>query len=205
MKTILHYLKSTYSPKGIILYGSFADGTSTQTSDFDAIVLTEQNEAKFDNSTISGRTLDVFLYPPDTFSSSFDPEEFLQIFDGKILFDETNTLEKAKAVVLSYIENAPRRSPEERAHDIAWCEKMLIRAARGDAEGNFRHHLLLIESLSVWCTLTGRFYLGPKKSLRMMENADPASFSLYAKALSAPSLSALADWISHLRELNDTQ
>jgi len=36
---IFAYLKDTYQPDAIIVYGSFADGSATKNSDFDALVI----------------------------------------------------------------------------------------------------------------------------------------------------------------------
>ena len=36
---IIDYLKETYQPEAIIVYGSFADGSAISYSDFDAIVI----------------------------------------------------------------------------------------------------------------------------------------------------------------------
>ncbi len=202
MNDYLAYLTRTYSPHAILVYGSFANGTNTRESDFDALVLTDRADAKFDNTTVNGTVLNVFLYPPDIFEKPFEPDDFLQIFDGIILFDRTNTLEHAQKIVRSYIETMPFKSHKECDHDIKWCEKMLCRAARGDAEGDFRRHLLLVESLAIYSELTERFYFGPKKTLAKMETHDPTAFRLYAAALAEQSLEALTEWVAFLAQLH---
>ena len=73
---VIRYLTETYRPRAIILYGSFADGSVNENSDFDALVITEV-PGKHDASVIGNTVLDVFLYPPETFQKEYDPEEFL--------------------------------------------------------------------------------------------------------------------------------
>ncbi len=57
METILNYIKQTYAPSGILVYGSYANGTSSETSDFDALVITERATAARDNHTVVGGVL----------------------------------------------------------------------------------------------------------------------------------------------------
>lgn len=44
--------------------------------------------------------LDVFVYPAETFSADYDPVEFVQVWDGKIVLDEHGIAGQLKAKVL---------------------------------------------------------------------------------------------------------
>ena len=66
---IIQYLKDTYHPEGIIAYGSFADGSAGEHSDFDALLIAD-GVKKHDSSVIGGTVLDVFVYPTETFRES---------------------------------------------------------------------------------------------------------------------------------------
>ena len=48
MEQILEYLKNTYSPVSILVYGSFADGTNDETSDFDCMLIVSEIEKVVD-------------------------------------------------------------------------------------------------------------------------------------------------------------
>ena len=63
MERILKYIQEKYNPLSIILYGSYADGTNNLNSDFDALVITSNQEQFHDTSRIDGIPLDVFVYP----------------------------------------------------------------------------------------------------------------------------------------------
>ena len=60
---------------------------------------------------------------------------------------------------------------------------MLARAGKGDVEGDYRRHWLLKEVLEAYFALRGRWYLGPKKSLALLREENPAHFDVFRKAL----------------------
>ena len=196
---IQRYLMETYAPRAILLYGSFADGSYNENSDFDALVLSDR-EKTHDCSVIAGTVLDVFVYPADYFQGEYDPEEFLQVFDGKILLDVDGTAARLQKRVRDTIANTPPKTQEELSQALAWCEKMLMRTQRADAEGDFRWHWLLTESLEIYCDLQGWYFFGPKKALRRMEQEDTESFQIYKEALCGMMQERLMQWVHCLRE-----
>jgi len=198
---IIHYLKETYQPEAVILYGSFADGSMNEHSDFDALVIAN-HEKMHDASVIDGMILDVFIYPPDTFRSEYDPEEFVQIRDGKIVLDKDGIAERLQKRVLAYIERKPKKSADEIQREIAWCEKMVLRTKRDDAEGYFRWHWMLTDSLEIYCDVIGSYYCGPKKSLRRMEQTDKEAFRIYAESLKRFDRESLSEWVSYLKHIS---
>lgn len=106
---IVGYLKKTYQPDAVIVYGSFADGSANLNSDFDALIIAGKEKAH-DSSIVDGVVLDVFVYPAETFSADYDPEEFVQVWDGKIVLDEHGITGQLKAKVLDYIEHLPKKT-----------------------------------------------------------------------------------------------
>lgn len=200
---ILAYLKDTYQPDAIITYGSFADGSANKNSDFDALVIADK-ERMHDSSVIDGIVLDVFIYPPDTFRQNYDPEEFVQVWDGNILLDTNGVAASLQKQVLDYIAHIPRKTAEEISQEVSWCEKMLSRTMREDAEGYYRWHWVLFDSLEIYFDVKGLYYYGPKKALRFLEQTDPESFRIYTKALREFKRECLATWISHLRSISPT-
>lgn len=198
MEKIIQYIVDTYDPEGIIVYGSYADGSNNANSDFDALALTRKAGAGHDGSVVEGVTLDVFLYPPEHFAGDFDPQEAVQCFDGKILLDKTGLAARLQERVRAYLSAYQPKSPEEIAQDLAWCRKMAKRCVRGDAEGFYRWHWLLRDSLEIYCDRKGSYYFGPKKALRAMEREDPESFALYSAALRELDPAALNAWVERL-------
>ncbi|MCR5262785.1 MAG: nucleotidyltransferase domain-containing protein [Clostridiales bacterium] len=196
---IINYIKETYSPEAIIVYGSFADGSADEESDFDALVITGDIR-EHDSSVVSGTVLDVWVYPEDVFRGEYDPGEFIQIYDGSVVMDTGGIAGKLISEVNGYIERMPFKTDEEIAQEIDWCGKMLLRAERGDAEGFYRWHWLLADSLEIYSDLRRRHYFGPKKALRYMERGDKEAFRLYSAALGSLNPKYLAEWVSYLKK-----
>lgn len=131
MDAIIKYIKEKYHPLALIVYGSFADGSNNQDSDFDALAVVPSGEVFHDASRVEGLQLDLFVYPAGHFGQGFDWNEIVQIFDGKILLDTGGLAQRLKDGARDYIAKLPRQSREESAQNIAWCRKMLLRAHRG--------------------------------------------------------------------------
>lgn len=197
---IVGYLKKTYQPDAVIVYGSFADGSANLNSDFDALIIAGKEKAH-DSSIVDGVVLDVFVYPAETFSTDYDPEEFVQVWDGKIVLDEHGIAGQLKAKVLDYIEHLPKKTVTEVAQEVEWCEKMLLRTMREDVEGYYRWHWVLCDSLEIYFDIKGLHYYGPKKTLRLMEKSDAEAFGLYAKALREFDRESLSAWINYLKSM----
>ena len=198
---IISYLTEKYQPDAIITYGSFSDGSANENSDFDALVIANHEKAH-DSSVIDGVILDVFIFPTDTFQSEYDPGKFIQIRDGKIVLDKNGVADRLQKRVLSYIEHKPQKSPDEIRQEIGWCEKMALRTLRDDAEGYYRRHWLLCDSLEIYCDVKGLRYYGPKKALRLMEKTDEEAFRIYCKALKTFEREYLSEWVYYLKRIS---
>ena len=204
MKQIIEYMKQRYNPLSIILYGSYANGTNNLNSDFDALVISDDHEQFHDTSFVDGIQLDVFVYPASYFEGDYDCNDFIQIFDGKIIVDRDGQGKALQAKVLSYLQNRPQKSRAEIDASVNWCIKMLARVKRCDAEGMFRWHWVLIDSLEIFCDVKHHPYRGPKKSLKWMEENHPTAFAGYQTALTDFSMESLENWILYIKNANGT-
>lgn len=201
MEQIIEYLQQTYAPLGVIVYGSYADGSKNEHSDFDVLVIIQSGVESHDNTIVDGVMLDAYIYPKEKICGEINCEDFIQIFDGRIVLDTDGIAAALQSKVRAYIDNVRPKTYAENKTNVEWCEKMLLRAARGDAEGYFRWHWLLTESLEVYCDLLGERYLGPKKSIKRMQAERPADAKVYEKALAKLDYAALTEWIHHLKTL----
>lgn len=202
MEQIIEYIKQKYTPLSIILYGSYANGTNNLNSDFDSLVISYDHEQFHDTSFVNGIQLDVFVYPASYFDGDFDCNDFLQIFDGKIIADSDGRGKTLQTKVISHLRNRPQKSKAEIDANVDWCVKMLARVRRRDAEGMFRWHWVLIDSLEIFCDIMQHPYFGPKKSLKWIEENDPAAFACYKRALEEFSMDSLEDWIAYIKNKN---
>lgn len=183
------------------MYGSYADGSQGPDSDFDALAVTPSGEAVHDTGTMGGVRLDLFVYPVSHFYGDVDFDEIVQIYHGRVLLDRTGIGARLMEGVRGYVDAQPMKSRDEVRADIGWCEKMLLRAGRGDPEGMFRWHWLLADSLEIYCSAAGQRYFGPKKAIRWMERERPQAFRLYTGALGSMDYAALERWIGHIKTL----
>ena len=197
---ILRHLTERYNPVAILAYGSYADGTWGPHSDFDALVLTDGGAEGHDTAFVDGVQLDVFIYPAGFFDGDFSPGDFPQLADAALLLDRDGRGKALTDRVRDW--QAGWRPPSRDAlrAQTAWCRKMIRRTERGDAEGMFRWHWLLTDSLEICCGLLGTPYQGPKKSLRWLGEACPEGYRLYADALARLDAAALERWVRWLEE-----
>ena len=144
--------------------------------------------------------MDVFVYPSSYFDGEFDCEDFIRIFDGRIITDTQEIGKNLQTRILSYLQNRPTKTAAEIQANIDWCVKMFERVKRCDAEGMFRWHWVLIDSLEIFCDIAHHPYFGPKKALKWMEENYPHAFELYQKALTEFSMESLENWISFIEE-----
>lgn len=198
---IMAYLTGKYDPSSIILYGSYADGTNNLNSDFDALVISNSHEKCHDTSFVSGVMLDVFVYPKAYFHNKIDGSEFDQIADGKIVYDPAGEGAKLMEAVRAYVRDRQSKGAASVVDDIRWCQKMLERTLRDDAEGMYRWHWLLVDSLEIYCNAVGQPYKGPKKALIWMQEQQPRAYELYYAALSRLTQENLAAWVAYLSDL----
>ena len=204
LEQILEYLQEQYDPRSIILYGSYANGTNNLNSDFDALVISSDHAQFHDTSFVDGIPLDVFVYPASYFEGEYACEDFVQIFDGRIITDHNEIGKMLQAKVRAYLQNRPVKTDAEIQANIDWCVKMLMRAKRSDCEGMFRWHWVLVDSLEIFCDMMQQPYLGPKKALKWMEETQPEAFACYRRALQTFCMDDLAEWIGYLQHAHQT-
>ncbi|MBQ3112635.1 MAG: nucleotidyltransferase domain-containing protein [Firmicutes bacterium] len=201
MEEIINYLNQKYQPLSLILYGSYANGTNNAGSDFDVLVIAADAEKQRDTAIVAGVQLDAFIYPAAYFAADYDCSDFPQLLDSRIISDTDDIGKTLRDNVLAYLHSRPAKSAAELRVDIDWCTKMCRRTERHDAEALFRHHWLLVDSLEIFCDILQQPYLGPKKSLRWMEENHPEAYARYEKALRDFSTDSLESWVAYLQGL----
>ncbi|PVE35418.1 nucleotidyltransferase [Enterococcus faecalis] len=202
MEKIMKYIFEKYDPSSIILYGSYANKTNNTNSDFDVLVISNTCQYIHDTSFVDDIQLDLFVYPKSYFKySEIDFMSFVQIFDGKIVYDSDKIGMWLKKRVNYVISSIPYKNYEENKTQIEWCEKMLARSLRKDPEGYYRLHWVLVDSLEIYFDICSLKYYGPKKSLSYMKKKDPVSHGLYAEVLEKTTHTSLEKWIHQLRNI----
>lgn len=201
MDNLIKYIRKKYHPHVLIIYGSFADGSNNENSDFDALLIADVAVESHDSSFVDGTELDLFIYPDEKFKGEVDWSNFLQLYDGRIIVDTDGSASRIVSAVRNYIDNKPQKTQSEKRFSVEWCEKMLMRIQRSDAEGFFRLHWVLVDSLEIYFDLIGIAYPGPKKGLRKISEIDKTGYGLYERALCSSSYDHLQRWIEYLRKM----
>ncbi len=164
----------------MILYGSRARGDQSSASDYDLVGICRSGTVRHLARTVGGVYLDAFVYP----EGRAKPAELLRIRGGRVLFQKQDFGE----VLLRRIERHHARGPKPLTPDEItlrrhWAQKMLDRTQRADTEGHFRRAWLLYALLEDYFVLRGKWYEGPKISLRWLRDHEPEIASLFAQTL----------------------
>lgn len=198
---IIEYIVKKYEPHTMIVYGSYADGSNNENSDFDALIITDKQFMFHDGNIVNGIPLDLFIYNTSDFVDKVEYEKYVQIHDGDIVIDKYGIGKELKVKVCEFIKNSSKKSIEEKQHQVEWCEKMFLRTKREDTEGYFRWHWLLVDSLEIYFIICNEYYYGPKKSLLILKKNNPEAYNYYNNALTKFDSESLSQWISYLKYL----
>ncbi len=95
----VEYIVDNCSPQKIILFGSFAEGTSRLWSDIDLVVIRETDERFLDrskellSSLMPKVGLDILVYTPAEFEQLCQERKFFReiiVGQGKVLYEQSN-------------------------------------------------------------------------------------------------------------------
>jgi hypothetical protein len=178
---IIKEVCSKHRPHTLILYGSWARGDATPTSDCDLLAIRKSGTRIIrDARRWRGLYLDVFVYP----QAKLVPEKLMHVRGGKVLKQRAGIGDRLLARLDSIYRRGPKPlPPDELAARKTWHRKMLERVGAGDVEGNFRRAWLLTALLEDYFAFRNRWYEGPKLSLQWLSANDPDVLLLFQKAL----------------------
>lgn len=163
-----------------ILYGSRARGDWDAASDIDVVAFRDGGEAGHVAHQWQDLFLDLFLYPTATKPAP----DWLRLHGGRVLFQRGSNGDGVLSAVEGMLAAGPERlSADDVRTRCLWAEKMLARAEKGDPEGNYRRHWLLMSLLEDYFALRGQWYLGPRRSLALLQRERPQDFAMLRKAL----------------------
>jgi predicted nucleotidyltransferase len=184
LSAIVDELVASHGAHTIVLYGSRADGSASAGSDYDIAAFAGIGRTTRITRPVGDAFLDVFVYPEEQLEST--PEDFLKLVGGRVLRERGDAgrrlIERAERLLERGPEPLP---PDERRALGDWAQKMLVRMARGDAEGDYRRTWLLTDLLPDYFQLRGLWYRGPKKSFAWLAEHDPATHAAFQAALAS--------------------
>ncbi len=185
---ITEYLRANYDAEAILLYGSYARGDFTRSSDIDIAIFgpsyTEATPPK--NIFFKGKRLDLWLYG---LSDLKEPNSnFLKLTNSKILFDKYNQADDFLNSLNDLMKKGPKPLTEaEIRHLYYWLESMISRIDEDTIDALYRRHLLLIELFESYFSINTLWFLGSKNSEAWLKVNDREVFYLLKKAMSPES------------------
>ena len=190
-----NYLVNKYGCHLIILYGSYASGDYTVESDIDVVCFADDVGAKNDTTLLRGRQLDAWIYSSDTMNNI---EQYLHISNGKVIFDQRELGSGFLHLIAEQHEKEPEPLGKEQKQFLkSWLQKMLKRSTKGDPEGEYRFHWMLTDSLEIYFKIRGLRYMGPKKSLKWLNQNDTYTYNLFTRALDRRATSSDVERLIH--------
>jgi hypothetical protein len=196
-------LQTTYDCHTAILYGSRARDDWDAASDIDIMAFRDAGGPERVASQWNGLFLDLFVHATN---DEADPS-WIRIHAGRVLFQRGAFGDDVLTKVHAQYTAGPEQIPEaEISIRKAWAAKMLRRAAKGDAEGDYRRHWLLFSLLEDYFAARGRWYLGPKQALRTMEDMNAKHCEVFKMALKPEaSLAAIEQAVAATFELTEAR
>src|SRR5271166_666783 len=141
LELLQRYLTEQFGCHTAILYGSRARGDWDAASDIDVIALRDAGEAGHVAHRWQNLFLDLFLYPTATTATP----DWLRLHGGRVLFQRGSEGDNVLSAVEDMLAAGPERlSADDMRTRRLWAEKMLLRAEKGDPEGDYRRHWLLM-------------------------------------------------------------
>jgi hypothetical protein len=166
----------------VLLYGSRADGSATESSDYDVAAFAPVERVVRDTRVMDGHFLDVFTHPDEALSRP--TVELLTLRGSRILRQRNDDATRFLAGLDALYQAGPERltADEIRARDV-WARKMALRARRGDVEGDYRRVWLLTAVLEDYFVTREMWFEGPKKALQWLRAHDHALYEAFEAAL----------------------
>lgn len=182
LHTICTELSQRRGVHTVLLYGSRANGTEDQDSDYDIAAFGPCEQAVRDTRMVGGGFLDAFIYPD---SLLLQPgAELLKLRRSVVLVQRTQEADRfLQGLEALFAQGPAALPPDEISARKAWAWKMVARLERGDAEGHYRRAWLLTSLLEDYFALRQQWFEGPKKALRWLREQDPATAAALAAAL----------------------
>ena len=197
MEEIIEYLKKTYDPMSILLYGSYADGTNDESSDFDCMIIVRQKDKNHDDAVIGGVQLDCFIFTEEQVKNEDDADAFLTAYNSNIVLDNGLGAE-LKQRIHKYVEEHTVIPDDEKDFIRSWIQKTIHRIQKNDDEGNMRAVSFLAESLVDYFFLRDMFYFGSKKAIYYIKENDKEGYALFHKAVTAKANSDIIKWAEYI-------
>lgn len=177
----------------VLLYGSRARGEGRPTSDVDLIALRVAGGALRDVTPWRGLAFDLHVHDEADLETLLS-ERAPSLAHARVLLERGDMGTLLVARVRARLAEPPAASSKDEWVALwAWGHKMHGRIRDPDPTfAAYRRAEVLRETLPCWCEVRRRWYVGPRPTLRPIEDEDPAVHAAYVAA--ARPAATLADF-----------
>jgi predicted nucleotidyltransferase len=165
-----------------ILYGSWARGDATSSSDIDLIFIREDGPAVRDACVEDGIYVDAFIYP-EAKLKTLEPS-LLRVLGGVVLRERDGFGSALLTQLQELHDRGPTPMPDdERRALVLWSRKMLdrFRGQRG-LEASYRRMCLLPQALEDYFLLRNAWFRGPKEAFAWLRQHDGSTYEVFERA-----------------------
>ena len=196
MEEIVRYLRETYRPRALLVYGSYVRGDRDEFSDFDCMIIVDAKEKSHDDSVIGGVQLDCFIFTAEE-AAGEDLDPFLTAYDSVIVFDD-GVGAALKERVREHVAAHTAAPESEKEFIVSWIRKTLRRMRKADDEASYRALFFLSGSLTDYCVLRDIYYAGSKPAVARLKENDPRGYELFHAAVTRRTDECIAAWGEHV-------
>lgn len=202
LRVVCDELVRAHGAHTVLLYGSRADDTANDHSDYDIASFAPVARSMRDTRPVEGSYLDVFVHPEAALTQP--TTDHLMLRGSRVLLQRGDEADRFLASLDALYETGPEPLPaDETQARVSWVRKMALRMRRGDVEGHYRRAWLLTALLEDYFVLRTRWYEGPKKALQWLRVHDPRTYRAFEAALqpdaAAPAIDVLVERVVRLQ------
>ncbi|MBR2571702.1 MAG: GNAT family N-acetyltransferase [Clostridia bacterium] len=192
----IEYLKRTYRPRAILLYGSYQYGGYDEYSDFDCMIVSDEKTRAHDSRAIGGVFLDCrIVTAEEALNGEMGP--LLPAYDAEIAMDD-GIGQQLQQRVRQYVRAREKTDSGEKERIVSRVRKALCRMQKPGDEGNSNAVSLLSESLGDYFLLRDLYFFGSRKAEHFLEQNDPAGFALYRRAIALRTAESIREWAEYV-------
>lgn len=166
-----------------ILYGSWARGTASATSDIDVLCVRASDSGVRVARFIGETYLDAFVYSESELVEA--NAALVRVLGGVVIAEREGYGRELLAKIQRFYDAGPSvMAEDERRAVLLWPRKMLERIANQPGpEANYRRIQLLFQMVEDYFTLRGAWFLGPRHALAWLGEHDRATYELLELAI----------------------
>ena len=180
---LVEEIRRRHGAHTVLVYGSHARGEANAASDLDLVAVRSSGGPARDVRGWNGLAIDLFVVE-DGGVEAMVKERAPELRDARPLAQKDGLGDRIVAEVRARLSTPPPAMPAgELAALWSWGQKMRGRVRHPDPTVSAYHRAVLVtETLHAWAEVRGRWFFGPKATIRALALDDPAMHAAYVAA-----------------------